>query len=81
MLRAGMMAAGQMDIDWRIERHARFAPARDVFGMTFGVGGGELASGIAGAGDKSGPDGVRLNGKASVSIPVARVFKFVRRHA
>src|SRR5579863_1167683 len=54
MLRAGVMAAGQMDVDRRIERHARLAPAGDVFGVTLGVGGGELATGIAGAGDEAG---------------------------
>src|SRR5438874_1964454 len=29
MLRAGVMTAGQMDVDRRVERDARFAPARD----------------------------------------------------
>ena len=61
MLRAGMVTAGQMDIDRRVERDARLAPARDLFGMAFGVGGGEFAAGIAGAGDEAGANGVGLD--------------------
>src|SRR4029079_15779403 len=53
MLRAGVMAAGQMDVDRDIERNARFAPARDLFGVPLGVRGGELAAGIACAGDEA----------------------------
>ena len=64
MLRAGMMTAGQMNVDRRVERDARFAPARDLLGMALGVGGGELAAGIAGAGDQAGADGIGLDGKA-----------------
>src|ERR1039458_6064701 len=56
MLRAGMMAAGQMDIDWRVERDARLAPARDLLGMPLGIGGGEFTAGIAGASDQPGAD-------------------------
>ncbi len=58
MLRAGMMAAGEMDVDRRVERDARLAPARDLFGVTLGIGGGKLAAGIAGAGDEAGTDGI-----------------------
>ena len=58
MLRAGMMATGEMDVDRRIEREPRIAPERDLLGMALGVGGGELAAGIAGAGDEAGADGV-----------------------
>ncbi len=53
-----------MDIDRRIERNARLAPARDVLGMPFGVGGRELAAGIAGAGDQPGADRIRGARKA-----------------
>ena len=53
MLRAGMMAASQVDVDRCIERNPRLAPARDFLGMALGVGGGELAAGIAGAGDET----------------------------
>src|SRR5262245_38944821 len=53
MLRAGMVAAGQMDVDRRVERNARLAPAGDLLGMALGVGGGKLAAGIAGAGDET----------------------------
>src|SRR5580704_9530264 len=40
MLRARMMAAGQMNIDRRVEGDAGVAPARDVLGVTLGVGSG-----------------------------------------
>src|SRR5215470_7184692 len=51
MLRAGMMASGEMDVDGAIERDAAFTPARDLLGVPLGVGGGELATDIAGAGN------------------------------
>src|SRR5271169_5719776 len=49
MLRAGVMTPGQVNIDGRVERDARFAPARDLLGVTLGVRSGEFAAGIAGA--------------------------------
>ena len=55
------MTAGQMDVDRRVERDARFAPARDFLGMAFGVGGREFAAGVAGTGDEAGTNGVRLD--------------------
>ena len=58
------MAAGEMDVDRRVERDARLAPARDLLGVALGVGGGELAAGIAGAGDEAGADRVGLDGQA-----------------
>ena len=64
MLRAGVMAAGQMDIDRRVERDARLAPARDLLGVALGVGSGEFAAGIAGAGDEAGADGIGRDGEA-----------------
>ena len=70
MLRAGVMTAGQMDVDRRVERDARFAPARDFLGMALGVGGGEFAAGIAGTGDEAGADGVRLDGKTERFDPL-----------
>src|SRR4029077_5976942 len=56
MLRAGIRAAGEMNIERLIERNAALAPMRDRFGMPFGVGHGETATGIAGAGDETGAD-------------------------
>src|SRR5262249_12277690 len=44
MLRAGVMASGEMDVDRAVERDTAFAPARDLLGMPLGVGGGELAT-------------------------------------
>src|SRR6266436_1385000 len=54
MLRAGMMTAGEMDIERRFDRHACFAPVADLGGVTLGIGGRELAAGIAGACDQPG---------------------------
>src|ERR1700677_402491 len=44
MLRAGMMAAGEMDVDGLVERDPVLAPARDILGMALGVGSGEFAT-------------------------------------
>ena len=49
MLRAGMMAAGEMNVHGRIKCNTRLAPARYFLRMTFGVGCGEFAASIAGA--------------------------------
>ena len=54
VLRAGMMATGEMDIQRGIDGHPRLAPVGDGGGMAFGIGGRELAAGIAGAGDQPG---------------------------
>src|SRR6202047_153050 len=56
MLRAGMMAAGQVDIDRLIESYPSLAPIRDGLGVGFGVGGRKPAAGRAGAGYEPGPD-------------------------
>ena len=58
------MTAGKMDIDRRVERNARLAPARDLLGVALGVGRREFASGIAGACDEPGPDRIRLDREA-----------------
>ena len=58
------MAAGEMDVDRPVERDARLAPARDLLGVALGVGGRELAAGIAGAGDEAGADRARLGRQA-----------------
>ena len=39
VLRAGMMAARQVDVDRSVERDARLAPPGDLLGMALGVGG------------------------------------------
>src|SRR5260370_3299537 len=51
MLRAGMMAAGQMDVQRRVDRYPRLAPVADRGGIALGVRRRELATGITGAGD------------------------------
>src|SRR5690606_7502054 len=64
VLRAGMMTAGEMDIDRSIQRDARVAPMRDLLGAFLGMRGGEAAAGRAGAGDETGADRGRLRGEA-----------------
>src|SRR4051812_4422510 len=50
MLRAGMVAAGEMDVHRRVERDARrLAPGGDLLGLLLGMRGGEAATGRAGA--------------------------------
>ena len=66
MLRAGMMAAGEMDVDRPVELDTRLAPARDLLGVALGVGGREPAAGVAGAGDEAGADRARLGGQAEL---------------
>src|SRR3974377_342947 len=64
MLRAGVMAAGEMHVDRRVELHARLAPRSDFFGMALSVGGGEFATRIAGASDETRADRISLDRKA-----------------
>ena len=52
VLRTGMMASSQVDVDRAIERNTRLAVAGDILGMTLGVRCGEFASDIAGTGDE-----------------------------
>ncbi len=54
MLRAGMMAAGEMNVDWRVDRRRRLAKGGDLFGVALGVGSGETTAEIAGAGYDAG---------------------------
>ncbi len=60
MLRAGIRAAGEMDVERAVELHAGFAPVRDLLGMALGVGQSEPAAGTAGAGDEAGADRCRF---------------------
>src|SRR5689334_7399664 len=62
MLRAGMVAAGEMDVERRVDLDARLAPVADRSRMTLGVGGRELAALVAGAGNEAGADLRRLDG-------------------
>ena len=38
VLRAGMMAAGEMDVQRGVDRHPRLAPVADRGGMALGIG-------------------------------------------
>ena len=81
VLRAGMMAAGEMDVHGRVELDARFAPARDLLGMPLGVGGGEAAADIAGAGDEAGADRARADREPQRLDAADGAFDLVVRHA
>src|SRR5262249_16774291 len=59
VLGAGVMAPGEMDVDRRVDLYARLAPGRTLVSMALGVGRGELASGISGAGDEAGAQRIR----------------------
>ena len=54
VLGTGMVAASQVDIQWRIDFNARIAPVADRRSVTLGVGSRELAARIAGTRDQSG---------------------------
>ena len=57
VLRAGMMAAGEMDVDRRVERRRASRTSRAIStACSLVSGGGEFAAGIAGAGDEAGAD-------------------------
>ena len=65
----------------RVELDARLAPARDLLGMALGVGRGEAAAGVAGAGDQAGADRARLGGEAERLDRRFGGRDLVRRHA
>ena len=81
MLGAGVVAAGQVDVDRPVELDARLAPARDLLGVALGVGGGEPAADVAGAGDQPGADRVALVARPSASIAASASVELVVRHA
>ena len=56
MLRAGMRAAGQVNVQRRVQGKARVEIVRDRQRMALGVACGKFAAGIAGAGDEAGAD-------------------------
>src|SRR6202012_1433274 len=56
MLRTGMVAAGDMDVEWRVDFYPRLTPVADLGGVALGIGCREFAAGIAGAGNQPGTD-------------------------
>src|SRR5258708_6783926 len=56
MLRAGMMAAGEMNIDRAVEFDACLAILGDLLGVALSIGGREAAADIAGAGHQPSAD-------------------------
>src|SRR4051812_8542561 len=56
MLRAGMVATCEMNVERRVDVHARLAPVADFGSMALRIGSGELAAGVAGARNQPGAD-------------------------
>src|SRR5256885_11559954 len=54
VLRTGIRATGEMNVERRVDREARIEVIGDREGVALGVARRELAAGIAGAGDDSG---------------------------
>ena len=82
MLRAGMMAAGEVDVERRVDLDARLAPVADLVGVTLGIGGREPAAGIAGAGDEPGADRASpWSTSPSASIAASRASTLAVAHA
>lgn len=63
VLRTGVMAASEMDVDRRLKLNALLAPCCDLVGILLGVSSRESASGCAGALDQTGADGRRCRRK------------------
>src|SRR5258708_12746808 len=74
VLRAGMVAAGHMDVERRLDIDARLAPVADLGGMKLGVGRREFAAGIAGAGDQPAADFPRLDPQSNALDSATRAF-------
>ena len=74
VLRAGVRAAGQVHVDRRVEGDPRLHPLGDRHRRVLGVGGRELAAGVAGAGDQAGADagGLRRSGRSPAGAPRPR---------
>ena len=81
MLRAGMVAAGEMDVDRRIEREARARCGRRCRrAWPLVSDGGELAAAIARAGDQAGAQRVdRRCARPSASMAALAASTFARR--
>ena len=63
MLGTGMMAAGEVDVDRRVDGETRFEIVRELQRMALGVGGRKLAAGIAGAGNQTAANGAGFHGQ------------------
>src|SRR5205823_14782990 len=59
VLRAGIRAAGQMHVERLVERDRCLEPFGEPERLALGVGQGELAAGVAGAGDEAAADRAR----------------------
>ena len=57
MLGAGVVAAGEVDVDGLIKGDFLVEVGGEVDGVSFGVGGGVFTAGAAGAGDEAAGDG------------------------
>src|SRR6266404_4093595 len=54
VLCAGVMTAGEMDVERRVQLDLGFAPIADRGGVAFGIGGRKFAPGVSRAGDQAG---------------------------
>ena len=81
MLRAGIRAAGEMDVDRAVERTRVSHQRAIVLGVALGIGQREPAAGIAGAGDEPGADRIRLGRRDRAPRSPPRRLRLVRRHA
>src|SRR5579883_1813798 len=70
-----------MDVDWRVKRDTRLAPACDLLGMTLGIGGCEFAAGVPRAGNETGADGIGGYRKTKRFDPLLRCFEFFGWHS
>ena len=77
VLRARVMTPGEMNIDRRIKRSPRLAPARDILGVALGIGSRELAPRIARARDKSRADRIGFDREAKCLDLRLRRFQFI----
>src|SRR2546429_5008852 len=80
MLRTGVMASGEMDVDGRVECDAVLAPACDLLGMPLGIGGGEFAADIARAGNEAGTNRGGADGQAERFDTRLRCRHIARAH-
>src|SRR5436305_738229 len=81
VLRAGVMAASEMDVHRRVERDARLAPRGDLLSLLLRVRGGEAAAGRTGTGDEAGAHCAGFRGEAERRDGRLRERNLLVRHA
>ncbi len=76
-----MVAAGEVDVDRQVQRDARLAMRGNGECILLGMGGGELAAAVAGAGDEACADGIGLGRQPERAERRERSLDPLRRHA